>query len=615
MAERAAVASSSGEGRLRFSEVMRVAVWCGLVAGLAEGVIDLTMAHYHVPAMLSLSALTYPFLFVAVGALVWLVTAWLRGKAQRAAVFALLAGTATYSIGRAMGTFAPQWQAGVSALGIGVMAAVLGAMWAPGTIRVVRRTMPWLAAVALVCVLVIPAWGMWSAREAMEELPAISGKAPNVLLIIVDTLRADHLTPYGYSRDTSPNIAQIAQHGTLFATAISGSSWTLPSHATMMTGVYPHVHGVINTQKQLAADSLTLPWSLRQSGYRTAAFSANNFFFNRRYGLGQGFVHFGDYFFSATDAWNQLALISNAYNEVNLLGWRENTLGRQTAADINRAALRWILADKRPFFVALNYLDAHDPYVPPQPYRHMFSKKLRPGGLVSIGVNLLPHLTPAQLQDEMDAYDGGIRYDDAQIGKLLATLREHGLLQNTLVIFTGDHGEAFGEHGLITHANALYFPLIHVPLIFLWPGHVPAGMRVAQPVSTKDIGATVLALVGQTSRPFPGQSLAEIWNGQANASQRPSPISELALMPFDPDFPDYYGPLNSIVTPTLQYIVDPKEGQLLYAWPRDPGETHNLAHDPNYIFALSQLQGELQAETNAWPRVLKAANGRHTVHY
>jgi arylsulfatase A-like enzyme len=609
MAEKAAVASSSGTGRLSFRQVMRAAVWCGLVAGLAEGVIDLTMAHYHVPAILSVSALTYPFLFVAVGALVWLLTAWLHGKAHRAAVFALLAGTATYGIGRAMGTFAPQWQAGVSALGIAVMAAILGAMWAPGTIRVVRRTMPWLAVVALVCLVVIPAWGMWSARETIEELPAISRQSPNVLLIIVDTLRADHLTPYGYSRDTSPNIAQIAQQGTLFDTAISGSSWTLPSHATMMTGVYPHVHGVVTTRKELAPDSLTLPWRLREAGYRTAAFSANNFFFSRRYGLGQGFVHFGDYFFSPTDAWNQLALISNAYNEVNLLGWRENTLGRQTAEDINRAALRWILADKRPFFVALNYLDVHDPYVPPQPYRHMFSKKLNPGGLVNIGVNLLPHLSPVQMQDEMDAYDGGIRYDDAQIGKLLASFGEHGLLQNTLVIFTGDHGEAFGEHGLITHANALYFSLIHVPLIFRWPGHVPAGMRIAQPISTKDIGATVLALVGQDSRPFPGRSLAELWNGQPNSSQWPSPISELALMPFDPDFPDYYGPLNSIVTPTLQYIVDPREGPLLYAWPKDPREDHNLAHDPGYAGALSQLQSELKAELHAGPRVLTAADG------
>ncbi|MDE3135563.1 MAG: sulfatase [Acidobacteriota bacterium] len=607
MAEKAVIASSSGKGRLSLSEVVRAAVWCGLVAGLAEGVIDLTMAHYHAPAMLSVSALTYPFLFVAVGALVWFLTAWLRGKAHRAAVFALLAGTATYSIGRAMGTFAPQWQAGVSALGIAVMAAVLGAMWAPATIRVVRRTTPWLVAVALVCAVVIPAWGMWSEREATEGLPAISGRSPNVLLIIVDTLRADHLTPYGYSRDTSPNIAQIAQQGALFETAISGSSWTLPSHATMMTGVYPHVHGVVTTRKELAPDSLTLPWRLREAGYRTGAFSANNFFFNRRYGLGQGFAHFGDYFFSATDAWNQLALVSNAYNEANRLGWRENTLGRQTAADINRAALRWILADKRPFFVALNYLDVHDPYVPPQPYRHMFSKKLDPGGLVNIGVNLLPHLSPAQMQDEMDAYDGGIRYDDAQIGKLLAALREHGLLKNTLVIITGDHGEAFGEHGLITHANALYFPLIHVPLIFRWPSHVPAGMRIAQPVSTKDIGATVLALVGQTSRPFPGRSLAELWDGQANASQWPSPISELALMPFDPDFPDFYGPLNSIITPTLQYIIDPKEGPLLYAWTKDPGEEHNLSQDPSYASALSRLQSELQAETHAWPSVLAAS--------
>ena len=153
------------------------------------------------------------------------------------------------------------------------------------------------------------------------------------------------------------------------------------------------------------------------------------------------------------------------------------------------------------------------------------------------------------------------------------------------------------------------------PLILRWPDHVPAGLRVAQPVSTKDIGATVLALVGQTSRPFPGRSLAELWDGQANASHWPLPISELAQARFDPDFPNYYGPLNSIVTPTLQYIIDPREGKLLYAWPKDRGEVNNLAHDPSYAGVLSQLQAELQAELHAWPRVLTAADGRHTAHY
>jgi arylsulfatase A-like enzyme len=591
--------ASSGAVHFSFSEAMRLSVWCGLAAGLGEGLLDLTTAHYHAPAMLSLSALVYPFLFIAIGALAWLASGLLGGRARRAAFFALLAGTAAYSLGRAAGTYAPQWEAGVSAAGITVMAAILGARRPRAAMGVVRRSLPWMALAALVCVVAIPIWGMWSAHEALATLPAISSSRPNVLLVIVDTLRADHLRAYGYQRDTSPNIDLLARQGTLFDTAISASSWTLPSHATMMTGVYPDMHGVDSTKRQLAPHFLTLPWRLRQAGYRTAAFSANTFFFTRRYGLGQGFLHFGDFFQSPADALDQLALVSNAYDEINRLGWRKNLLGRQTAEDINRVALAWMLSDpRRPFFVALNYLDAHDPYLPPEPYRDMFSQHKNPGGRINIGVNLLPHLSPAELHEEMDAYDGGIRYDDAQIGRLLAALDQHGLLQNTLVIITGDHGEAFGEHGLITHANALYFPLIHVPLIFLWPGHVPAGVRVEQPVSTRDIGATVLALTGETRRPFPGRSLEGLWTGQADPGSWPPPISELAEMHFERDFPDYYGPLEAVVSPTMEFIIDPREGPLLYNWKTDPEETMDLMRDPRYKEVVPELALELWAQSH-----------------
>jgi len=580
---------------------MSLAVWCGLVAGLGEGVLDLTLDHYHAPAMLSLSALAYPILFAALGALAWLASGRMRGRGRVAAIFALLAGTAAYGLGRAMGTYAPQWEAIVSAAGIAVMAAILGARRAGAAMRVVRRSLPWMAGAAIACVVAIPVWGMWSAHAALEELPAISRQAPNVLLVIVDTLRADHLSAYGYQRDTSPNIEQVARAGTLFDAAISASSWTLPSHATMMTGVYPHAHGVVRDGKQLAPRSLTLASVLAEAGYRTAAFSANTYFFTRRYGFGQGFVHFGDFFLSPTDALNQLALVSNFYGELNRLGWRENLLGRQTAGDINRAALHWILSGKRPFFVTLNYLDAHDPYVPPQPYRQMFSNRRDPGGEINIGVNLLPHLSPAQIHEEMDAYDGGIRYVDTQIGNLLAALAAQGLLRNTLVIITSDHGEAFGEHGLIAHANALYFPLIHVPLIFRWPGHVPAGVRLPQPVSTKDIGATVLDLVGQSGPPFPGRTLADLWEKQADARSWPAPVSELAETHFDPDFPDYYGPLECIVSSTMEYIIDPREGALLYDWKTDPEETVDLIHDPRYQEAASELALDLKYATHAPP--------------
>jgi arylsulfatase A-like enzyme len=568
-------------------QILVIAAWFGLIAGLSEGLAELTLGHLHAPAILCVTLPADLGLMLAIG----LVLSPVRRVAHRRALIIFIFAWTLFFCSGASNT--------VLAIG-GVSSGALGLLaerYARWTHRIMRRSLPWLAGAAAVCLVAIPLQGFWSERAAMAELPTIAPNAPNIVLVVLDTVRADHLSGYGYNRPTSPNIDRLGRGGTLFETAIAPSSWTLPSHASMLTGTYPHIHHVERPDQELASGFPTLPWALRQAGYRTAAFSANTFFFSRSTGLGQGFIHFGDFFLSVSDALAQVNFVWRFDKLLIRAGVAQNFVGRQRAARINRAALNWIDGSHRPFFLALNYLDAHDPYVPPQPWRHRFSKRPDPGGRLNIGQNILPKLTSSQIHDEMNAYDGGIAYEDNQLGRFFEELDRRGLLANTLLVVTSDHGEAFGEHGLVGHANALYFPLVHVPLIFHWPGHVPAGMRVAQPVSTKDIAATILALAGQSAQEFPGESLAPLWSPHAAPNGWPLPVSELAAQKnFTPKFPDHYGRLDAIVAPNAEYIVDPRLGPLLYDWQTDPEEVHNLIHDPRYQMLATELGEELKAE-------------------
>jgi arylsulfatase A-like enzyme len=564
-----------------------IAAWFGLVAGFSEGVADLTAAHFHAPAILCVTLLADLAILLTIGLVIGLAR---RAVGRVALVFFIFTWILFLSAG-ASNT--------VLAIG-GVVSGTVGLLaekWFAWSLRIVRRSLPWLAAAAAVCLIAIPLRGFWSERQAMQALPAIAPDAPNVLLVILDTVRADHLSCYGYGRATSPNMDRLARQGLLFDTAIATSSWTLPSHASMMTGTYPHTHHVNTPDDELASGYDTLPWALRQAGYRTAAYSANTFFFSRQNGLGQGFIRFGDFFLSPTDALAQVNFVwglDKLLARTKLVG---DYLGRERAAQINRAALRWIDGGHRPFFLVLNYMDAHDPYVPPQPWRHRFSDRLTPGGRTDSVQDVSPRLTPTQIQDEVDAYDGGIAYEDHQLGRLLAALKERGLLANALVVVTSDHGEAFGGHGLLEHMNALYFPLVHVPLVLSWPGHVPAGVRVARPVSTRDIADTILGLLGRSPDRLPGKSLEALWTDPGGAGEWPLPLSELAAMKdAKSHFPDRYGPLETIVAPEAQYILDPRLGPLLYDWKSDPEEIHNLIHDPRYQARAAELGDALKAE-------------------
>jgi arylsulfatase A-like enzyme len=443
-----------------------------------------------------------------------------------------------------------------------------------------KRTLPLLVVLALWCMIAFPVKQRLHEDRETAKLPAASANSPNVLVIVVDTLRADHLSTYGYSRPTSPHLTQLATQGTLFEDAIAPSSWTLPVHASLLTGLYPHAHHVDNDGALLGWDYPVLGDEFMARGYRTAAFSANTLLFCRRRGFGRGFIHFEDDFQSLGSTFAQTFygdLIKHLLFQLEL---KRDLFGRRSAAQINQHALRWIDRGHQPFFVFLNYMDVHDPYRPPEPYLHRYTKMRNPGSRASEHWDWFEHLTPQQRQGAVDAYDGAINYVDDHIQQLMQQLRQRGLDRDTLVVITSDHGESFGEHGLMTHGNALYRELIHVPLILWEPGKIPAGEKIAAPVSLTALPATLLEATGEAHHPhIPEASLANLWKSGAGVelASAYNPISELAQLNWNPTFPDYYGPMQSISTEHWHYIHGGKYGSELFPCCTDQPEELNLA--------------------------------------
>jgi arylsulfatase A-like enzyme len=466
-----------------------------------------------------------------------------------------------------------------------------------------KKSTPWLAAVFLLTLWAIQG-GKWAHEKiAVARLPAAPQSAPNVLVIVLDTLRADHLSSYGYSRPTSPEIDRIASQGVLFENAIAPCSWSLPSHASLLTGRAPSEHGMQNVQ--------AMPWPgwgekslsgypalgevLRHRGYRTGAFSANRIYFTRNVGLGRGFIHFEDYFDSVGDSFvrtlygrefarlylnrSENSKVTRALRYLGLESWLDKDSEgsgdfggaygvRKRASAVNQELMQWIDRDRQhPFFAFLNYLDVHYSYGGPPGYPK-------------------PDWDRGTTVDE---YDAGLKYVDDYIGRLLREL-ERREARNTIVVITSDHGESLGAHGLSYHGAALYRELIQVPLIISYPQQIPKGLRVAVPVSITGIPGTVMDLLADREPGvFPGPSLSALWKSQNQQTNWPYPISELAqtdiIVPADRVVEGKIpiatnGWMKSLVAPRWHLITHEKFGHQLYDWTNDPKESNNLIDSP-----------------------------------
>jgi arylsulfatase A-like enzyme len=442
--------------------------------------------------------------------------------------------------------------------------------------------------------------------------PPAAAKKPNVLLIVMDTVRADHVSVYGYERETTPFLREFAREATVYERAIACDGFTLPTHASMFTGVYPSWHGATVRSTYPYGSSLsprrqTLASVLRANGYFTAEAVANYGYLGPAMGLAQGFtsaqarraVPLSDstrpsYLRESVKKFLSAAFNTTAFDQFRLL-----------ATDINRHALGTIEENRdrnAPFFIFLNYMDAHIPYIPPAPFRTRFNGSDR---------NVKPRLDETYegyqaLRDEVNSekrsldenekrymisqYDAGIAFMDSAIGTLMKRLRELGLYDNTLVIITSDHGEAFGEHNRREHGiSSVYQDQVHVPLLVKYPGQ-HEGHRSDALVSQVDFMPTVLEVSGIAAPPgLQGQSFRSPRSEESSAI-----FSESSAVGYQQAYPRLRGARRAVFSGNLKLTVWTAGDPEFYDLAADPGELNNQ-YRPDDPRAAALL-----ARVNAW---------------
>jgi arylsulfatase A-like enzyme len=462
----------------------------------------------------------------------------------------------------------------------------------------------------------------WAEHRAVAALPPAPASAKNVLVIVWDTVRAANTSLHGYPRKTTPNLEGLAARGARFDLAFATSSWTLPSHASLFTGRWPHELGV-DWKSPLRPDVTTLAGYLSGRGYDTAGFVANLDYCSRETGLARGFAHYEDYPINVYDTFDRYVALGHR-TELPAWGWILHTIlekvtGRSPALvpramehakgaeDVDRAFLDWLSWQRgrsRPFFAFLNYNDAHSPYEVPDRSTQGFG--LRPttlhDRLTLFGWNKVAKATLSRNDVRMaaDLYDDCIAHLDRRLGILLDELGRRGVLDDTLVIVTADHGEHLGDHLLFFHGCSLYRQLVQVPLVILGAGGVPAGRVVDEPVSLRDIPATIVDLVGSDrDAPFPGRTLGRFWKGEPGASVASEPLRMETTRPLvlmnEGREPASKGPMVSIVAEGMHFIRSGDGSEELFAMKTDPEERVNLAGLPIAAAALQRFRAILAA--------------------
>ena len=519
---------------------VNLAVWLSLLLAFGDH-IDIFLQ----PLSLSVAGLTPFLLLLAACVVLYLVVSW--------ALRALVQGT--------QGVAMP---AGVLGLVVLLAAALLLRVHAPG---------------------------------ASEKGPPPTGK-PNVVWLVIDTTRADHLTPYGYDRPTSPVLDQMAKDGTLFEETHAESSWTIPGHFVMVTGRFDAAR-----EKLLGDDFTTAAEVFSDAGYDTGAV-LGNMSIGRGSGFEQGFDEnvdgpvriFYQSMFEKLPVIKILMALGIAPPDSILRTVHRKTFLQNDAvraSRINADAMDWLddRDSERPFFLFINYMDPHDAYDPPEEYRRKFAADVDPelgfvrysrkhGGTLSSNSfvrDVAPEYDRDDWDEMLDLYDAEIAYADAEIGKLLDYLEERGWTDDTIVVVTSDHGELFGEHGLANHFKALTREETHVPLIIRYPGRVPAGVRVATPTQLRDILPTLLELVEISDGPqMDGSSLVALMDGEETDLRGGETVGFL-YRPVDKEYEfTKPGHLLSMRDPDSFYVWSSTGMHGFFDPARDPSEEQNF---------------------------------------
>src|SRR5688572_15808031 len=423
-----------------------------------------------------------------------------------------------------------------------------------------------------------------------RSAPAASEGAPNVLLLILDTVRASRLNLHGFARPTSPELVRIASSATTFDYAMASAPWTLPSHCSLFTGLYPNETSC-RWQAPLDDAPTTIAEVFRARGYRTAGFIANHFYGTDEMGLARGFTRWDDFQVSFLQIVRSTTLAQTGVmrdfiwpqGEVSRWRWlkRPRLKGdpkplndRKAAPVVNAQFLRWAGADtSRPYFAVLNYFDAHDPYGAPSPWDTLFTKESKPA----------------------DQYDRAVTFLDHHVGDLVRRLEASAQLDRTVLVILSDHGEQFGEHGLVNHGNSVYLPLLHVPLLIRYPARVPMGARIADLVTLRDVPATILDLAGvPDDGSIAGASLMGVL--QPDSGRRNQAIAQTEKTEaWWGQAPTRRGSMEAWLDDRLHYIRISSGEEQLFDYRADYDELHDLSKVAPWSDSLSVLRMRMES--------------------
>jgi len=367
-------------------------------------------------------------------------------------------------------------------------------------------------------------------RRAPVLVPVATGVAPpgapDVVVVVLDTVRADHVSAYGYLRPTTPNFDALAAGGALFLDAVSPATWSLPSHASLFTGRFVSAHRAHDEHPFLDGDTPTLAETLARDGWDTRSFTANAWI-GESLGMVRGFAW-------TDQAWRRGDVARPfvaTYRLLDRLGWDGGDKG---GAAVTTTFEAWLAArpqDGRPAFAFLDFVEAQLPYhqLPPDDLSRFTSRPRRE--LYGLSSQLLMAQFGGDLPAGRDAaelaaamYDAGVAYADHLLGRVVDALQRRGTLDRTIVVVLADHGELLGDHGEFGHGHSLYEQALHVPLAIRYPPRIPAGVRIATPVSTVGVYATVLDLAGLP--PVPSTQVGSLMSVIRGGTQEGPVLSE-----------------------------------------------------------------------------------------
>jgi arylsulfatase A-like enzyme len=612
-----AIGSPDRPARMRSGSILAWAVWLGLIAGTLELAIFWLKCQILDPRNMNVSRhLVWMFpvaglVVVGVPGVVLAVLSrfWARAGRPAYVLFALLFLAFVGLIFRA-----PVYTSVSMLLAAGLawrMAAFLARRepWLDGWVR--RGVLIPLGLLALTVSVSFGREAWLEGRGRPTASTSGSGRgSKNVILIVMDTVRAESLGLYGYPRDTTPQLAKLASRGVLFDRAFSTAPWTAPSHASLFTGRWPH-ELTIGWDRPLDGTYPTLAEVLQSRGYATAGFVANTTYCSYETGLARGFGHYEDYDVTLRGVFLCSSVVERTLNFFHkhpglarVLGDDGSSSGdRKNASRINGDFLGWLdrRSPDRPFFAFLNFYDAHHPYLSPEPENGPeFGRKAESARdyrlLKTWWERDKQGIKAEDLALARDSYDRCIAYLDDQLGRLFDELGRRGILEDSIVIVTADHGEHLGERDLFGHGCSVYRPELHVPLIVVAPRFLPEKRVISDPVSLRDVPATVLDLLGLDAKSvFPGRSLVGISQGEVSSSVV---RSEVECPPEDDPnrgrSPAARGAMTSIVSRDFHYIRGGDGREELYDLNLDPAEIRDLSSRPELAGALGQFREQVR---------------------